>query len=318
MSHPGKTPAPGAADRPDAALPKRAASALGPGAPSRTAPAPHPTAPSTFNSTEAAAHHRRRLAVPRRHRVDPCFSDDEWTEITTAATACQLTPGGFTSAAAIAYSRADRRTSLGDERRRLEALMNANTALHSTGGRLNSLAHFLNSGGSPSPEPAVRLLERVALAVAHVTSAVTALPPAGTKQPPHPTTPAADITRHHRQRSQTARRNRTHPCFSDSEWADLTAAASACGLKPGGYAAAAALLAARTQNPRAAIADTRRQLEELMHSNRQLAAVGNNLAQLLPHLPTTDFLHDQAQRALGLVRNALDTVDTTTADMAGK
>jgi hypothetical protein len=282
-----------------------------------TAPTPHPTAPSTFNSTEATAHHRRRLVVPRRHRVDPCFSDEEWTEITAGARACRLTPGGFTSAAAIAYSRGDRRTSLGDQRHRLEALMEANTALHAIGGQLNSLAHFLNSGGSPNPEPAVRLLEGVALAVAHVASAITTLPTAGTKQPTRPTTPAADIARH-RQRSHTARRNRTHPCFSDSEWADLTTAASACGLKPGGYAAAAALLAARAQSPLAAIADTRRQLEELMHSNRQLAAVGNNLAQLLPHLPTTDLLHDQAQRALGLVRNALDTVDTTTADMAGK
>ncbi|MBM9435145.1 hypothetical protein [Actinacidiphila bryophytorum] len=321
MSHPGMAPAPGVADRLDAALPKGVASALGPGVPSRTydatAPTPRPTAPSTFNCTEAAAHHRRRLVVPRRHRVDPCFSDDEWTEITTAATACQLTPGGFTSAAAIAYSRADRRTSLGDERHHLEALMDANTALHAIGGQLNSLAHFLNSGGTPNPVPAVHLLERVTLAVAHVTSAVTTLPTAGV-QPTRPTTPAADITHHHRQRSRTARRNRTHPCFSDSEWADLTTAASACGLKPGGYAAAATLLAARAQNPRAAIADTRRQLEELMNANRQLAAVGNNLAQLLPHLPATGLLHDQAQRALGLVRDALDTVDTAAAAVAGK
>jgi hypothetical protein len=310
------------ADWPDAALPKRAASALGPGVPSRTyddtAPMPHPTAPSTFNSTEPVAHHRRRLVVPRRHRIDPCFSDDEWTEITAAARACRLTPGGFTSAAAVAYSRADRRSRLGDERRRLEALMEANTALHTIGGQLNSLAHSLNSGGTPSPIPAVRLLERVALAVARVTSAVTTLPTAGRKQPTRPTTPVTDITHHHRQRSQTARRNRTHPCFSDSEWADLTTAASACGLKPGGYAAAAALLAARAQNPRAAIADTRRQLEELMNANRQLAAVGNNLAQLLPHLPAPGLLHAQAQRALALVSDALDSVDTTAADMAGK
>jgi hypothetical protein len=294
--------------------------------PSRTyddaSPTLHPTAapaaPPTFNSTEAVAHHRRRLAVPRRHRIDPCFSDDEWTEITTAARECRLTPGGFTSAAAIAFSRADRRTTVSDERRRLEALMEANTALHSTGGRLNSLAHFLNSGGVPNSEPATRLLERVALAVARVTSAVTALPAAGTEQPTHPTTPAADVSRQHRQRSHTARRNRTHPCFSDAEWADLTTAASACSLKPGGYAAAAALLAARTQNPRAAIADTRRELEELMNANRQLAAVGNNLAQLLPHLPATSVLHDQAQRALAFVRDALDAVDGAAAALAGK
>ncbi|MEU6848364.1 hypothetical protein ABZ901_00215 [Actinacidiphila alni] len=282
------------------------------------APTPRATAPATFSPTETIAHHRRRLVVPRRHRVDPCFSDDEWTEITTAARACELTPGGFTSAAAIAFARAERRASRSDERRMLVALMDANADLHAIGGRLNSFARYVNSGGTPSPEPAARLLERVALAVAHVTSAVTALPPAGTKQSPCPTTPAADIGRYHRRRSPTARRNRTHPCFSDSEWADLTAAASACGLKPGGYAAAAALVAARSQNPRAAIADTRRQLEELMNSNRQLAAVGNNLTQLLPHLPVAGHLHDQTQRVLVLVRDALDAVDTTAAAMAGK
>jgi hypothetical protein len=70
-------------------------------------------------------------------------------------------------------------------------------------------------------------------------------------------------------------------------------------------------VAARSQNPRAAIADTRRQLEELMNSNRQLAAVGNNLTQLFPHLPIAD-------RVLVLVRDALDAVDRTAAAMAGK
>ncbi|MFJ2632195.1 hypothetical protein ACIO6U_09600 [Streptomyces sp. NPDC087422] len=283
--------------------------------PSRTyddpAPTPRATASATFSPTETIAHHRRRLVVPRRHRVDPCFSDDEWTEITTAARACELTPGGFTSAAAIAFARAERRAGLSDERRRLVVLMDANADLHAIGGRLNTLTRYVNSAGTPSPEPAARLLESVALAVTHVASAVTALPTAGTKQPSWPTTPAADIGRCHRRRSRVARRNRTHPCFSDSEWADLTAAASACGLKPGGYAAAATLVAARSQNPRAAIADTRRQLEELMNSNRQLAAVGNNLTQLLPHLPIAD-------RVLVLVRYALYAVDRTAAAMAGK
>jgi hypothetical protein len=114
------------------------------------------------------------------------------------------------------------------------------------------------------------------------------------------------------------RRNRTHPCFSDREWADLAAAANSRHLKPGGYAAASTLLAARTPDPRAAIADTHRQLEELMESNRQLSAVGNNLNQLLTHLPTADALHDQVERTLTLVRDALDDVDTAATRIAWK
>jgi ABC-type transporter Mla subunit MlaD len=114
----------------------------------------------------------------------------------------------------------------------------------------------------------------------------------------------------------TPRRNRTHPCFSDSEWADLTTAANACRIKPGGYAAATALLAARSPDPRASIADARRKLEELMESNRQLAAVGNNLNQVLLHLRPGDPLHAQADSALRLTRAALDDVDAAAAEIA--
>lgn len=292
MSHPGVQPAPGVAGRAEAAATGRATSAaLGPGVPSgtydrvTTSPAASPEADASTTPVttvaEAVTHHRRRLAVPRSHRVNPCFSDDEWTEITAAAHACQLTPGGFTAAATVAYSRTGRRTGIDDERRRLEALMTADSGLGATGGRLNHLAHHLNSGGSPSARSAA-LLHGVALAVNHVDAAVSAVPRTEPKRPHR--APAAEITLQHRRRMCEPRRNRAHPCFSDSEWAALTTAAGTCNLKPGGYAAAAALLAARRSDPRAAIADTRRQLEELMESNRQLAAVGNNLNQVLLHL----------------------------------
>ncbi len=338
MSHPGVRPAPGVAGRAEAAAGGRSASAaLGPGVPrgtynhATTAPSPDPdvetkakaeVAASTALITtvaEAITHHRRRLAVPRRHRVNPCFSDDEWAEITTAASGCQLTPGGFTAAATVAYSRADRRAGVDEERRRLEALMDANRALAATGGRLNQLAHHLNSGGTPNPEPANAFLERVAQAVKRVEAAVLTIPctePAWPSlSPSADPAPAAEIPHQHRRRMNEPRRNRTHPCFSDGEWADLTAAAAACRIKPGGYAAATALLAARTTDPRAAIADTRRQLEELMESNRQLAAVGNNLNQVLTHLRPGGRLHDRAQLALGFVRDALDGVDTAAAEI---
>ncbi|MGC5000044.1 hypothetical protein [Streptomyces sp. DT195] len=326
MSHPGVRPAPGVAGTAEAAARGRPASAaLGPGVPSGTydrvattqsliasAEADASTAPIT-TIAEAITHHRRRLAVPRSHRVNPCFSDAEWTAITAAASSCQLTPGGFTAAATVAYSRADRRTSIQEDRRRLEGLMNANRALGTIGSRLNGLARHLNSGGTPNARPDDVFLERVGHAVKRLDATVRSIPLAELVRPAHVSSAgqplAAEITRHHRRRMSEPRRYRTHPCFSDSEWADLTAAADACHLKPGGYAAATAVLAARTSDPRAAVADTRRQLEELMESNRQLAAVGNNLNQVLTHFRPGGPLHERAQRILGLVHDALDGVD---------
>jgi hypothetical protein len=318
----------------DAAAERSASATLGPGVPSgtynRAATTPAPAASARADTSaapistvaEALTRHRRRLAVPRSHRVNPCFSDDEWTEISAAAHACRLTPGGFTAAATVAYSRSGRRTSVDDERRRLEDLMITNSGLGTTGGQLNRLAHHLNSGGTPNAHPAGLLLQRVTLAVRHVDAAVRAAPATEPKRPSLPpsarTPPAADITRHHRERMDTPRRNRTHPSFSDSEWADLTAAANACRLKPGGYAAATALLAARSPDPKASIADARRTLEELMESNRQLAAVGNNLNQVLLHLHPGDPLHALAQNALQFTLAALDDVDAAAAEIAWK
>jgi hypothetical protein len=335
MSHPGILLAPGVASRAEDASQERSASAvLGPGVPSRTyegatttptpASSPRLNASATPNDTvaEAVAHLRRRLAVPRTHRVNPCFSDGEWAEISAAALACQLTPGGFTAAAAVAYSRVDRRISIDDERHLLEDQMNTNRALGATGGHLNRLAHHLNSGGTPSTHSAGFLLQRVSLAVTQVDAAVMANSASEPRRPnrsPSSVPPsAADITRLHRERMSTPRRNRTHPCFSDSEWADLTTAASACHLQPGGYAAATTLLAARTSDPRAAIADTRRRLEELMESNRQLAAIGNNLNQVLLHLRPGDALHAMTAHTLHLTRAALDDVDSAAAEIAWK
>lgn len=90
-------------------------------------------------------------------------------------------------------------------------------------------------------------------------------------------------------------------------------AAHAANLAPGGYAAAATLAAASSVNPSAAVADYRRGVQELMESNRQLAAVGNNLNQVAHVLnacgrPATDL-----RRLLHRIDTALAGVDDAVA-----
>jgi hypothetical protein len=90
-------------------------------------------------------------------------------------------------------------------------------------------------------------------------------------------------------------------------------AATTAGFAPGGYAAAATLAAAQAANPTAAVADYRRAVQELMESNRQLAAVGNNLNQVAHYLnaggrPATDL-----PRLLHRIDTALTEVDDAIA-----
>ncbi|WP_335970410.1 plasmid mobilization relaxosome protein MobC [Streptomyces sp. CA2R106] len=90
-------------------------------------------------------------------------------------------------------------------------------------------------------------------------------------------------------------------------------AAHAATLAPGGYAAAATLAAASSVNPTAAVADYRRGIQELMESNRQLAAVGSNLNQVAHYLnsggqPATDL-----RRLLHRIDTALTGVDHAVA-----
>jgi hypothetical protein len=87
---------------------------------------------------------------------------------------------------------------------------------------------------------------------------------------------------------------RVCPRFSEAEWDAVQAAAAQADLAPGSYTAAATLAAARSASPAAAVADYRRGIQELMESNRQLAAVGNNVNQIAHVLnaggrPTADL-----------------------------
>jgi hypothetical protein len=128
------------------------------------------------------------------------------------------------------------------------------------------------------------------------------------------TTPRTGSLRR-RPRQSAQRRTRTSLRFSDTEWATVRQAAAAAGLATGGFAAAAVLAAATAANPTAAIADYRRGIQELMESNRQLAAVGNNLNQVAHFLnaggqPTTDL-----RQLLHHIDTAIDDVDAAVAHL---
>ncbi|MBD0737650.1 hypothetical protein BGM09_30635 [Streptomyces sp. CBMA29] len=117
------------------------------------------------------------------------------------------------------------------------------------------------------------------------------------------------VSRRRRPRHSAQRRTCTSLRFSDAEWTAVQLAAHAADLAPGGYAAAATLAAAASVNPTAAVADYRRGVQELMESNRQLAAVGNNLNQVAHFLnaggqPATDL-----QQLLHRIDSALASVD---------
>ncbi|WP_245771847.1 MobC family plasmid mobilization relaxosome protein [Actinacidiphila guanduensis] len=139
--------------------------------------------------------------------------------------------------------------------------------------------------------------------------------PAGEKQPPSPSPSSAAVRAapRRRLRQSSLRQHRICPRFSDDEWTAVQQAAHAADLSAGGYTAAAALAAASSANPTAAVADYRRGVQELMESNRQLAAVGNNLNQVAHFLnaggqPATDL-----RRLLHRIDTALNGVDDAVA-----
>jgi hypothetical protein len=128
--------------------------------------------------------------------------------------------------------------------------------------------------------------------------------PSGEEQP----APSAAVSAapRRRLRQSTLRPHRICPRFSEAERTAVQHAARAADLAPGGYAAAATLAAATSINPTAAVADYRRGVQELMESNRQLAAVGNNLNQV------AHFLNAGGQPATDL-RQLLHRIDTALA-----
>ncbi|MFE2595999.1 plasmid mobilization relaxosome protein MobC [Streptomyces sp. NPDC059396] len=116
-----------------------------------------------------------------------------------------------------------------------------------------------------------------------------------------------------RLRQSTLRPYRVCPRFSEAEWTAVQEAADAAGLAPGGYTAAATLAAAASTNPTAAVADYRRGVQELMESNRQLAAVGNNLNQVAHFLNSGGRPAGDLRKLLHRVDMALAGVDDAVA-----
>ncbi|MFC9329050.1 MobC family plasmid mobilization relaxosome protein [Kitasatospora sp. NPDC057015] len=138
------------------------------------------------------------------------------------------------------------------------------------------------------------------------------MPATGEKQQNPPAAEAVRAATRRRLRHSVPRTNRVCPRFSDTEWTLLQRAADEAGLAPGGYTAAATLAAATSTDPNAAIADYRRGIQELMESNRQLGAVGNNLNQVAHFLnsggqPAADLrrLLHQIEASIGAVDEAV-------------
>ncbi|MBM9508031.1 plasmid mobilization relaxosome protein MobC [Streptomyces sp. KK5PA1] len=124
---------------------------------------------------------------------------------------------------------------------------------------------------------------------------------------------ATRVAPRRRPRQSALRPRRVCPRFSEDEWAAVQQAAHATGLAPGGFAAAATLAAATSTNPTAAVADYRRGVQELMESNRQLAAVGNNLNQVAHFLNAGGEPAIDLRRLLHRIDTAIGAVDNAVA-----
>ncbi|WP_441245252.1 MobC family plasmid mobilization relaxosome protein [Kitasatospora sp. McL0602] len=136
------------------------------------------------------------------------------------------------------------------------------------------------------------------------------MPTEGEEQQNLPDAEAVRAATRRRLRQPVPRTNRVCPRFSDPEWSLLQRAADQAGLAPGGYTAAAVLAAAASADPNAAVADYRRGIQELMESNRQLGAVGNNLNQV------AFYLNSGGQPAADL-RQLLQRVEASIAAVDG-
>lgn len=136
--------------------------------------------------------------------------------------------------------------------------------------------------------------------------------PSGGEELPQNTAVRA-ASRRRRPRHSAQRRTCTSLRFSEAEWTAVQQAAAAADLAPGGYAAAATLAAATSSNPTAAVADYRRGVQELMESNRQLAAVGNNLNQVAHFLNAGGQVATNLQQLLHRIDDALAGVDDAVA-----
>lgn len=114
-----------------------------------------------------------------------------------------------------------------------------------------------------------------------------------------------------RKAEKVPREHRTHPRFSDTEWAAITAAAEANRCMPGTFTALATVLAAGHDDPRAAVADFRAGIQRLGEAATALDRIGNLLNQQTRYLHQGGTLHSEHARLLARIADAVDAVEDT-------
>jgi hypothetical protein len=102
---------------------------------------------------------------------------------------------------------------------------------------------------------------------------------------------------------------------TDEEYADLTAAASRSGLTPSGYAAEAAIAAARDSAPPAA-EPWREALTEVMEARTQVRRFGTNVNQAVRALNATGEPPEWLSRAMSFATSAVEQLDQAATRLA--
>ena len=103
--------------------------------------------------------------------------------------------------------------------------------------------------------------------------------------------------------------------YSEEELGDVTAAAARSGLTPAGFAAEAALAAARGTTPPAA-EPWREALLEVMAARTQVRRLGTNVNQAVRALHGTGEAPEWLDRAVALTARAVERLDGAAADLS--
>src|SRR4051812_5969260 len=102
---------------------------------------------------------------------------------------------------------------------------------------------------------------------------------------------------------------------TDAEYSDIAAAAARSGLTPTGFAAEAAIAAARgTESP--ASEPWREALAEVMAARAQVRRFGTNVNQAVRALNATGEAPDWLDRAVGIANRAVERLDEAAAQLA--
>jgi hypothetical protein len=103
--------------------------------------------------------------------------------------------------------------------------------------------------------------------------------------------------------------------YSEREFDELSEAASRAGLTPSGYAAEAALAAARDTRP--PVAEPWRQaLAEVMDARAQVRRFGSNVNQAVRELNANGEAPEWLDRAVAVTERAVARLDEAAADLA--